>query len=98
MDGAHAENSLELRLLGPMTLMRAGIAIPLPASKKTRALLAYLAASDRPLRRDHLCELLWELPDDPRGALRWSLSKLRGLIGESLIADADTVRLDIAAL
>jgi pimeloyl-ACP methyl ester carboxylesterase/DNA-binding SARP family transcriptional activator len=98
MDGAHTDDGLELRLLGPMTLIRAGVPVPLPASKKTRALLAYLAASDRPLRRDHLCELLWELPDDPRGALRWSLSKLRGVVGDALIADADTARLDASAI
>jgi DNA-binding SARP family transcriptional activator len=35
-----------------------------------------------PQRRDALCELLWEVPDDPRGALRWSLSKLRPLVND----------------
>lgn len=76
--------------------------MPLPASKKTRALLGYLAATGRPARRDHLCELLWEVPDDPRGALRWSLSKLRHLVDDGdlcrLIAGRDTVHLDCANL
>jgi pimeloyl-ACP methyl ester carboxylesterase/DNA-binding SARP family transcriptional activator len=95
MDGA----TLELRLLGEPTLIRDGCACALPASRKTRALLAYLATSDRPLRRDHLCTLLWEVPDDPKGALRWSLSKLRALVDEPdrprLIADREHVSLDL---
>jgi pimeloyl-ACP methyl ester carboxylesterase/DNA-binding SARP family transcriptional activator len=99
MDMVQAELSIELRLMGPMTLIRDGIVATLPASKKTRALLAYLAVADRPVRRDRLCELLWELPDDPRGALRWSLSKLRGLVDSPgrnrLIADQETVSLDV---
>lgn len=52
----------------------------LPASKKSRALLAYLAATARPHRRERLCELFWELPDDPKAALRWALSKLRKVV------------------
>ena len=57
----------------------------------THALLAYLLLTLRPHRRDRLCELLWEVPDDPRGALRWSLSKLRPVVNDSsnecLVAD-----------
>jgi len=91
--------TLALRMIGAMSLKRGAAEVPLPASRKTRALFAYLAASDRPVRRDRLCELLWEVPDDPRGALRWSLSKLRGVIGDEeggplLAADRDMVRLD----
>ncbi|WP_199192668.1 alpha/beta hydrolase [Allosphingosinicella deserti] len=74
----------------------------LPASKKTRALLGYLAANDRKVRRERLCEMFWEVPDDPRGALRWSLSKLRGLIDDEggcrLVADREEVGLDCSAL
>ena len=33
---------MELRLLGPMALLRDGQPVPLPASRKTRALLAAL--------------------------------------------------------
>jgi DNA-binding SARP family transcriptional activator/pimeloyl-ACP methyl ester carboxylesterase len=89
---------MELRLLGPMALVRDGEALPLPASKKTRALLAYLAVSGKPERRERLCHLLWEMPDDPKGALRWSLSKLRGLVGAALMADRETARLDCGAI
>ena len=68
---------LQIGVLGELTVALDGKPVPLPASKKTRALLAYLAVVGRPLRRDHLCELLWEAPDDPRAALRWSLHKIR---------------------
>ncbi|WP_448207169.1 ATP-binding protein [Azospirillum sp. sgz302134] len=73
---------LAIRLLGEIDVVRDGERLPLPPSKKTRALLAYLALTGRPHRRERLCALLWEIPDDPRGALRWSLSKLRPLVDE----------------
>jgi DNA-binding SARP family transcriptional activator/TolB-like protein/Tfp pilus assembly protein PilF len=93
---------LELRLIGEMELRRDGRAVELPRSKKTRALLAYLAVQDRQHRRDKLCSVFWDLPDDPRGALRWSLSKLRPLIDDDdaprIQADRDHVRLDTGAV
>ena len=71
-------------------------------SRKTRALLGYLAAVGKPVRREHLTLMLWELPDDPRGALRWSLSKLRQIVDDGdrcrLEADRETVHLDCAQL
>src|SRR5262249_33092768 len=60
--------ALKLQFLGDLRVVRAGERVALPPSKKTRALLAYLALNGRPLRREHLCELLWEIPDDPRGS------------------------------
>jgi DNA-binding SARP family transcriptional activator len=91
-------SGLELRFLGDFAVIRDGQALPLPPSRKTRALLAYLAMSPKRFRREHLCELLWEIPDDPRGSLRWSLSKLRRLIDdgdrERVIADRLTVGID----
>lgn len=89
---------MELRLLGPMALVRDGRPVALPASRKTRALLAYLAVRSRPERRERLCQLFWEMPDDPKGALRWSLSKLRGLLGEAIVADRETAGVDLAGL
>jgi DNA-binding SARP family transcriptional activator len=93
-----AQQPLQLRVLGELTLIRRGRRIALPPSKKTRALLAYLAVSGRPHRRERLCSLLWDVPDDPRGALRWSLSKLRPLVDEPavtrIVADRDTVAFD----
>jgi DNA-binding SARP family transcriptional activator/tetratricopeptide (TPR) repeat protein len=88
---------LELRLIGELVVAREGIPLALPASKKTRALLAYLAATGRPQLRERLCALLWDGPDDPRAALRWSLTKLRPLVDDRdatrLVADRDRVEL-----
>jgi DNA-binding SARP family transcriptional activator len=72
--------SIEVRMLGPLTIRREGVTLPLPASRKVRGLLAYLSLSPRAVARSQLCELLWDVPNDPRGELRWSLSKIRGLI------------------
>lgn len=93
-DGATA--GLQLRLIGDVALSRDGAPVPLPASRKTRALFAYLVLDQRAHRRERLCDLFWDLPDDPRGALRWSLSKIRGMLGEDagwLTGDRDHVRL-----
>jgi TolB-like protein len=93
---------LQIQLLGEMLLSHEGVARALPQSRKTRGLLAYLALVDRRHRRDELCELLWEIPSDPRASLRWSLSKLRPLlsIGDatSLLADRDAVGLDFTLI
>ena len=93
---------LELRFLGDFEVRRDGRALPLPPSKKTRALLAYLCLQPRRFRREHLCELLWEVPDDPRGSLRWSLSKLRRLVDEKkrarVVADRNVVGIDAAGV
>jgi pimeloyl-ACP methyl ester carboxylesterase/DNA-binding SARP family transcriptional activator len=89
---------MQLRLLGPMALIADGEALPLPASRKTRALLGYLAAEGKPVRRERLCHLFWEIPDDPKGALRWSLSKLRGLLHDAIVADRETAALDSSGI
>ena len=43
-----------------------------------------------------MCELFWEIPDDPRGSLRWSLSKLRRLVDDDtcqrIVADRINVK------
>ncbi|MEP1743414.1 MAG: alpha/beta fold hydrolase, partial [Kangiellaceae bacterium] len=89
--------SISLKTLGEFVVYHNGEALPLPKSKRTRALLAYLALTNRPHRRDRLCELFWDVPDDPRGALRWSLSKIRPLVNDSdldrLVADRERVTL-----
>jgi DNA-binding SARP family transcriptional activator len=91
---------LNLRLLGEIEVLRNGQRMALPPSRKTRALLAYLAATERPHRRDRLCSIFWEIPDDPRGALRWSLSRLRALVDEPnrarISATRDSVAFDPA--
>jgi DNA-binding SARP family transcriptional activator len=73
---------LKLRLLGELEVLRGEERVALPPSRKTRALLAYLASVGRPQRRERLCSMFWEVPDDPRGALRWSMSRLRSVVDE----------------
>jgi DNA-binding SARP family transcriptional activator len=85
---------IELRLLGELEVWRYGVAAPLPASRKSRALLGYLAATAKPHLRERLCELLWDGPDDPRAALRWSLTKLRPLVAPHLVASRDRVEFE----
>jgi len=72
--------TLEIRLLGELEVVDGGRKLALPASKKTRALLGYLVATGTPHLRERLCDLLWQGPDDPRAALRWSLTKIRALL------------------
>jgi DNA-binding SARP family transcriptional activator len=74
--------SLVVRMFGPLSVMRDGIAVELPPSRKVRALLAYLALAAHPVSRSRLCELLGDVPNDPRGELRWCLSKLRAVLDE----------------
>ncbi|WP_442581891.1 hypothetical protein ACSBOB_07905 [Mesorhizobium sp. ASY16-5R] len=97
---AEAESSLEIRLFGQLSVRREGAALPLPSSRKARALLAYLALSPHPSTRSQLCDLLWDLPNDPRGELRWCLSKIRSLVDEPgrrrVQAQGDTLTLDVS--
>jgi DNA-binding SARP family transcriptional activator len=90
---------LRLQLLGPMSVQRGGQALALPPSRKVRGLIAYLALAPHAVARSHLCELLWDLPNDPRGELRWCLSKARAVIDEPgrsrVVADGESVRLDL---
>lgn len=96
-------------VLGEFRVTRNGEPVPLMPSRKTRALLAYLALASRPQRRERLCSLLWEIPDDPRAALRWSLSKIRQVVDwdgrirlkadrETVALDTEGIALDVAAL
>lgn len=89
------ESAIAINLLGGLSVCIDGAPVPLPASRKTRALLGYLILTEAPQRRDRLCELFWDVPDDPRGALRWSLSKLRSVVNgggvERLKADRERV-------
>jgi adenylate cyclase len=89
---------LTLNLLGEMEVIRDGKPLVLPPSRKARALLAYLVVTRRPHRRDRLCSIFWDVPDDPRGALRSSLSMLRRMVDtphrQRVLAEHDAVRFD----
>jgi TolB-like protein/DNA-binding SARP family transcriptional activator/Flp pilus assembly protein TadD len=85
-----------------MEVLVGGKPVDLPPSRKTRALLAYVALSPRRQRRERLCEIFWDVPDDPRGSLRWSLSKIRQFINVAgqtrLGADRNSVWLEQSGL
>ncbi len=87
MGGAVGRNvetaaALRVQLLGPFSIRRDGATVPLPRSRKVRALLTFLALGTTPYSRSRLCALLWDVPNDPRGELRWCLSKLRTLLDD----------------
>ncbi|MFT3674227.1 hypothetical protein [Aestuariivirga sp.] len=91
---------LNVRLLGPLAVSSDGAPVELAASRKVRALFAYLAVAPGAVTRSHLCEMLWDAPNDPRGELRWCLSKVRSVLkstGRSRVETAgDMVRLDMS--
>jgi DNA-binding SARP family transcriptional activator len=96
--GAIMEIADRVLLLGPLQVIRNGAELPLPPSRKVRALLAYLAMAQQPVTREKLCEIFWDVADDPKSELRWCLSKLRPLVNgptaTRLIADRERVRID----
>jgi DNA-binding SARP family transcriptional activator/Tfp pilus assembly protein PilF len=89
-------------LLGRLRIERDAAELPLPPSRKVAALLGYLAMAVRPVPRDKLCDTFWDSANDPRGELRWCLSKIRGLLDtphhKSLLADRDWVGIDRGAI
>jgi pimeloyl-ACP methyl ester carboxylesterase/DNA-binding SARP family transcriptional activator len=93
---------LHVRVLGHLFVGCRHTRVKLPRSKKTRALLAFLAVTARAHSRDRLCGMFWGIPDDPRAALRWSLSHLRPLIDDDgcrrIIADRESVGLDLSCV
>ena len=99
---SRVHQNLEISLLGELRVTLRGTELRLPASRKTRALLAFLAATGRPHRRERLCELFWDLPDDPKAALRWSLSKLRKVVDSPeqprIVADRERVHFDLGTV
>ena len=68
-------------------------------TRKAVALLAYLAVTGRPHRRETLAALLWPESDQARarGALRRTLS-VAGVVGPALVLDRGEVALDRAGI
>ena len=89
-----------MRLLGPPSVERDGAPVE-PDTRKAIALLAYLAVTGQAQGRDRLAALLWPEADGERsrGALRRTLSSLRGVLeGEHLATDGLKVALDPGGL
>lgn len=92
------EKPIKVILTGEVQVLVEGTRVALPQSRKTRALLTFLALENRPTGRAELCDLLWENTDDPRASLRWSLSRLKAITGGSdkplLKVDKESIALD----
>lgn len=91
--------TIHVQILGEFSLSLGSEPLLLPASRKTRALLAYLLLTAKPVRRERLCEIFFDIPDDPRAALRWSLNKIRHVLGDHatlLVADRERVAIDVS--
>jgi DNA-binding SARP family transcriptional activator/Tfp pilus assembly protein PilF len=93
------KSGIRIGMLGPLTIASNGATLAVPASRKLRALVAYLAMAPNPVGRSRLCELLWDGPNDPRGELRWCLSKIRKLLDgpdrQRVTTSGDRVALDL---
>lgn len=76
--------SLKIQFFGQPRITRNDQAIEI-AGYRPLALLAYLILGRKAYHREYLIDLLFEGPDDPRAALRWTLSKLRQAIGSEYI-------------
>lgn len=92
---------ISIKMLGELQVFHENQLIPLPASKLTRALMVYLLLNPKPQQRQHLCRLFWPDTKDARGALRWSLSKLRLVLHdhtERVVADKDHVSINTSGM
>jgi DNA-binding SARP family transcriptional activator/tetratricopeptide (TPR) repeat protein len=90
---------IRIRLLGPVSVEVDGSPLAVD-TRKAVALLAHLAVTRRPSSREVVAALLWPGADgrDGRGALRRTLSVLKGGLGDpGLIVDRASVALDISA-
>src|SRR3954470_10441813 len=67
-----------------------------PASRRARALLAYLALNPGPQPRGALAARFWPdvLDDSARTSLRGALADVRRVVGEHLVAGRETAGLD----
>jgi DNA-binding SARP family transcriptional activator/predicted ATPase len=89
--------TLVVRLLGSVQISHDDQPISI-RGYKAAALLAYLLLTGKAHSRQHLIDLLFDGPDDPKASLRWILSELRQAIGpDFILADRQQVAFDFAA-
>lgn len=91
--------TLTFRLLGGLTISRAGRPVSGFHSRKEQALLCYLAVTGRPHRRPFLAGLFWGDWPERRalGNLRRALTHLRAVAGDHLLITRQTVEFDRAS-
>ncbi len=85
---------LSISLLGAPQIKLNGKEITL-TRRKSRALIYYLAAHDKPITRDHLLSIFWIDLDraSAQQTLRTTLHGLRKSLGDSLVVDDDKLSL-----
>lgn len=102
MTGEAPRSDLRIRLLGVLRVEAQGVEVALPPSRKVRALLGYLLLTPHPVSREKLCDLFWDVADDPRAELRWCLAKLRTILDSPqaprIQADRERVGIDTSGL
>ena len=89
-------NELDIRLFGGLRITLDGVPLADFMSHKVPALLAYLAMSEGPQRRDDLATLLWgEMSDvDAKNNLRQAIANLRKALEPHLLITRETVELN----
>ena len=76
----------ELYLLGSFKILSGnGLEKQSLLERKTRAILAYLAAAETTHSRRFLWELFCQTAKDPAGSLRWHLSRIRRVLSEDIL-------------
>jgi len=85
----------QLHYSGRFRALQGGLEVDLPKSKKSRAILAFLGIAKHPVPRQRLVDLFFSDVADPKGALRWSISRLRATLGKEVF-DSTQGRLAIA--
>jgi alpha-glucoside transport system substrate-binding protein len=87
--------SLRIQFLGQPSIRFNDTMVNLPEGRPL-ALLAYLLVTKKSHRREHLIDLLFDGPDDPRAALRWTLTKIRKAIGdEYILSDREKISFNL---
>jgi predicted ATPase/DNA-binding SARP family transcriptional activator len=96
MSNSPQSHRLEIRTLGGLSILRNGIPLTNLASRKTEALLVYLAYTNKSHNREILADFLWDdrPPDRAAGNLRVVLSSLRKELGNWVIIDRGTAAIN----
>ena len=85
-----------IRLLGTPSIEIDGVPVTGPRGRKSWAVLALAALSDRPLERSRVARLLFPDAGDPLGALRWALAELRRALCGSASMSGDPLEIRLA--
>jgi DNA-binding SARP family transcriptional activator/tetratricopeptide (TPR) repeat protein len=86
---------LRVHVLGELELESDGVPLAPPASRRARALLAYLALNPGPHPRSALAARFWPdvLDESARTSLRGALADVRRVVGAELVATRETAGL-----